>query len=156
MIWNTSEVSASHLRRATASLVVDFCQFGPSWMFGLKMELMACADLAGVTTEKSCIFPDLIWYYQWYETLLNFLHHTSAVPQLLLLLIAAILALAGFLGWKWSLWPVPVWLAVQQSKSVFLQTLYDSIHDINYLWTVCITPQLCHSHFCCLLLQIWP
>ena len=28
--------------------------------FGLKMELMACADLVGGTTEQSCIFPDLI------------------------------------------------------------------------------------------------
>ena len=39
---------------------VDCCQFGPNWMFGLKMELMACADLVGSTTEQSCIFPDLI------------------------------------------------------------------------------------------------
>ena len=41
--------------------VVDCCQFGPSWSFGLKMELMACAGLAGGTTEQSCIF--LILYY---------------------------------------------------------------------------------------------
>ena len=27
---------------------------------GLKMELMACSDLVGGTTEQSCIFPDLI------------------------------------------------------------------------------------------------
>ena len=40
--------------------VVDGCQFGPSWMFGMKMELMACAVLVGGTTEKICIFPDLI------------------------------------------------------------------------------------------------
>ena len=44
MIWNNSEMSASHLSRATAIFVVDCCQFGPSWMFGLKMELMACAS----------------------------------------------------------------------------------------------------------------
>ena len=53
-------MSALHLSRATAILVVDWCQFGPSWIFGLKMDLMACADLAGGTTEQSCIFPDLI------------------------------------------------------------------------------------------------
>ena len=74
MIWNTSEMSASHLSRATAFFVVDCCQFGPSWIFVLKMELMACADLVAGTTEQSCIFPDLIWYYQLYETLLKCLH----------------------------------------------------------------------------------
>ena len=41
MMWNTSELSALYLSRATAIFVVDCCQFGPSWMFGLKMELMA-------------------------------------------------------------------------------------------------------------------
>ena len=30
--------------------------FGPSWIFGLKMELMACAGLVGGTTEQRCIF----------------------------------------------------------------------------------------------------
>ena len=53
-------MSALHLSRATAIFVVDWCQFGPSCIFGLKMELMACADLVGVTTEQSCIFPELI------------------------------------------------------------------------------------------------
>ena len=53
-------MSALHLSPATAILVVDYCQFGPSWIFGLKMELMAYAGLVGGTTEKSCIFPDLI------------------------------------------------------------------------------------------------
>ena len=41
-------------------VVVDCCQFGPSWIFGLKTELMACADLVGGTTEQGCLFPDLI------------------------------------------------------------------------------------------------
>ena len=40
--------------------VVDCYQFGPSWIFGLKMELMACAGLVVGTTEQSCLFPDLI------------------------------------------------------------------------------------------------
>ena len=38
----------------------DCCQFVPSWMFGLEMELMACADLVAGTTEQNCLFPDLI------------------------------------------------------------------------------------------------
>ena len=60
------------------------------------------------------------------------MHHTSAVPQPFLLLIAANLVLAGFLGLTWSLWPMPAWLAVQQSKAVFFMTLYVSINDITH------------------------
>ena len=52
--------AALHLSPATAIFVVDWCQFGPSWVFGLNMELMACAGLVGGTTEQSCIFPDII------------------------------------------------------------------------------------------------
>ena len=87
-----------HLSRATAILVVDWCQFGPSLIFGLKMELMACADLVGGTKEKSFLLPDLILYYKCYETIPNCLNYTSAVPQPFLLLISAYLALAGCLG----------------------------------------------------------
>ena len=36
-------MSALHLSRATDIFVVDCCQFGQSWIFGLKMELIACA-----------------------------------------------------------------------------------------------------------------
>ena len=78
------------------------------------------------------------------------------MPQPFLLLIAANLALAGFLGWKWSLWPVPAWLALQRTKAVYFLTLYDSIIDMKHFQTVCITPHLCHSHFCCWLLPTWP
>ena len=60
MILNISTINALHLIRATAIFVVGCCQFGPSWMFGLKIELMACAGLVGGTTEKSCLFNDLI------------------------------------------------------------------------------------------------
>ena len=70
--------------------------------------------------------------------------------------MAANLALAEFLGWNWSLWPVPTWLAVQQSKAVFLITLYDIMNNMKYLQTFSITPQPCHSHFCYQLLPIWP
>ena len=55
-VQDSYELSPSHLRPATSIIVVDCCQFGPSWMFGLKMELMACADLVGGTSEQSCIF----------------------------------------------------------------------------------------------------
>ena len=64
MIWNTSEMPASHLSRATAIFVVDCWKFVPSWIFGLKIELMACADFVGGTTEQSCHFPDLKCQYQ--------------------------------------------------------------------------------------------
>ena len=50
----------SHLSRATVIFVVDGCQFGPSWISGVKIELMVCADLVGGTTEQICIFTDLI------------------------------------------------------------------------------------------------
>ena len=156
MTWNSYKLSVLNLSCATAIFVADCCKFGPSWMFGLKMELMACADLVCGSTEQSCILPDLIWYYQWYETLPNCLHHTSAVPHPLLLLVAANLALTGFLGRKWSLWPIPAWLAVQRRKAVFLLTLYDIINYMKHFWNVSITPQLCHIHYCCWMLPIWP
>ena len=156
MIWNSSELSSSHLSRATAIFVVDCCQSGPSWISGLKMELMACAGLVGGTTEQGCLFPELICYYKWYEILLICLHYTSAVPQPFLLLIVVNLVLAVFLGRKWSLWSVPTWLAVQRSKAVFLLTLHVIINDMKYFWNLCISPQLCHSRVGCWLVPIWP
>ena len=90
IIWNSFELSQLQLSRTTAIFVVDSFQFGPSWMFGMKMELMACAHLVGSTTEQSYLFT--------YETLLNCLHYTSAVVQPFLFMIAANLGLAGFLG----------------------------------------------------------
>ena len=60
MILNISTINALHLIRASAIFVVDCCQFGPSWFFGLKMELMACAGFVGGTTEQICILTDLI------------------------------------------------------------------------------------------------
>ena len=53
-------MSPLHLSGATAIFVVDYYKFGPSWIFGLKMELMASADLVGGTTEQISIFPDVI------------------------------------------------------------------------------------------------
>ena len=55
-----SKLSSLHLSRATAIFVVDCCQFVPSFIFGLKTEHMACADLVGGTMEQSCLFPDLL------------------------------------------------------------------------------------------------
>ena len=155
MIWNTSKLSVSHLSRATAIFVVDCCQFGASSILKLKVKLMAWSDLVGGTTNQISLFPDLIWYYNWYGTLPNCLHHTSGVPQPFLLLIAANLALAWVLGWKLSLWPVPTWMEVERSKAVFLLTLYDSINDMKHFQIVSISPQSCRSHFCCWLLPIW-
>ena len=131
-IWHTSELSPSHLSRATAIFVVDCCQFGPSWIFGLKTELMVCAGLVGGTTEQICLFLILYDIINDMKYLRNCLHYTSAVPQQRLLLIAANLALTGFLGWKWSLWYVPPWLAVQRSKAIFFLVLYDGINDMKY------------------------
>ena len=37
MIWNTSNISALYLSRATSIFVVDCCQFGPRWMFILSI-----------------------------------------------------------------------------------------------------------------------
>ena len=156
MIWNTSELSASHLSCAKAIFVVDCCKFGPIWMFGLKMELMACASLVGCTTDQSYIFswPYMIVSMIWNTSELSASHLSRAQP--FLLLIAANLALAGSLGWKCSLWHVPTWLAVQRSKSIFFMTLNVSITDMKHFLTFWITPQPCHSHFCCWLLPIWP
>ena len=53
-------MSASHLSRAIDVFVVGCCQFCPSWIFGLKMELMAFSDLVGGTTEQSCLSIELI------------------------------------------------------------------------------------------------
>ena len=91
-------MSALHLSRATAIFVVDCCQFGPSWMFGLKMEHMACAGLVGGTTSKDVYFLNLYHSINVMKYFRNCLHHTSALPQPFLLLIAANLALARFLG----------------------------------------------------------
>ena len=100
MIWNTSKLSALHLIRATAIFVVNCCQFGPSWIFGLKMELMTCASLVCSTSEQSCLFPFLTCYCQWCVILPKCLHRTSAVPHPFLLLIAANLAQAGCLYYQ--------------------------------------------------------
>ena len=55
-----SELSALHLSRATAIFVVDCYEFNPNWIVGLKIELMAYANLVGCTLEQSYLFHDII------------------------------------------------------------------------------------------------
>ena len=140
MIWNTYKLAASHLSRTTSIFVVDCCEFGPNWIHGLKMELIACADLVGGTTYQSCLFPDLIWYYQWYETLPNFLHHTSSVPQPFLLLISTNLDQAGLLYYQWyetlpnSLHHTAYWLSLFSPLKTSTLELKSPIHKMYTLY----------------------
>ena len=83
--------------------------------------------------SKAVFFLTLYNIIKKYETLPNCLHHTSAVTQLFLVLMAANLALAEFLGRKMSLWSLQTWLKVQRSKAVFFLTLYESINDMKHL-----------------------
>ena len=53
-------MSSLHLRCASDIFGVDCCQIGSTLMFWLEMELMACAELVGGTTEQGCHFPRLI------------------------------------------------------------------------------------------------
>ena len=85
-----------------------------------------------VQRRKAVFFLTLYYSINDMKHFRNCLHHTSAVPQPFLLLIAANLAQAGFLGKKWRLWSVPTWLEVQRSKDVFFLTLYDSINDMKH------------------------
>ena len=123
---------------------------------GWKWSLWSVLAWLAVQQSKYVFFLalyDSINYIKYFQYCLN---HTSSVPQPFLLLIAANLALSRCLGWKWSLWPVLDWLAVQRRKDVFFLTLNVSINNMKHFGTVCITTQPCHIHFCCWLLPIWP
>ena len=81
------------------------------------------------------------------------MHQTSAVPQPFLLLIAANLALTGFLGWKWSLWSVQIFrkcfisliLSYKvRKKTALLRYTANQVGTGHKL------------HFCCWFLPIWP
>ena len=148
----TPQLCHSH---ATAIFFLDCCQFVPSSMFVLKMELMACANLVRGTKEKSYIFsrPYMTVSMIWHNSDLSASNLSCATA--IFVIDCCKLALAGFLGWNLSLWPVPTWFAVQRIKDNFFLVLYDSINDMKHLWNVCITPQPCHIHFCCWLLPIW-
>ena len=156
MIWNNYYLSASHLSRSTVMFVFDCFQFGPSWMFGLKIELMACTDLVGGTNRKAVFFLTLYDSINdmkqfWNVCITSQLCHSNFCCWLL-----PICPKLNCLGWKRSLWPVATWLEIQWIKDVFLLTLYDRIIDMKNFWTVCIIAQPCTSHFCCWLLPIWP
>ena len=58
----------SYLSRTTAIFVVDCSQFGPSWMFGLKMELLACAGLFEVQRKEAVFLLTL------YDSINNMKH----------------------------------------------------------------------------------
>ena len=155
MIWNTYETVCITPQPCHSHFVVDCCQFGHSWIFGPKWSLWPVSTWLEVQRSKAVFFLSLYDSINDMKYFRNCLNYTSAVPKPFLLLIATNLALAGFLGWKWSLWPVPDWLEVQRSKYVFLLDLYDSINDMKHFRTFCIRPNQCHSHFCSWLLSIW-
>ena len=100
---------------------------------GWKWSLWPVPALLAVQRIKALFFVTLYDSINDMKHFRNCLHHTSAVPQPFLLLIATNLALAGFLGWKWSLWPVPDWLEVQRIKAVFFLAWYDSINYMKHL-----------------------
>ena len=58
-------MSVLNLSPVTAIFVFGCGQFGPSWIFGLKIELIVCAGLVGGTMKQSCIFLTL------YDTINN-------------------------------------------------------------------------------------
>ena len=89
-------------------------------------------DWLALQRIKAVFILNLYYSINYIKYFQNCLHNTSAVPQPFLLLIAANLTEAEYLGLKWSLWPVPAWLALQRSKAVFLLTLYVSINDMKY------------------------
>ena len=99
---------------------------------GLKWSLWHVPDWLAVQRSKAVFLLTLYVSINDMKYFPNCLHHTSSVLQPFLLLIAANLAQARFLGWKWSLWPVPDCSAVQRSKAVFFLALYDSINDMKY------------------------
>ena len=118
-----------------------------SWSVPAWLELQRSKAVFTLTLYDSINDMKYFW---------NCLHYTSAVPQPFLLLIAANLDQAGCLGWKWSSWSVPAWLELQRSKSVFFWPYMILSMVLNTSETFLITPQPCHSHFCCWLLPIWP
>ena len=148
-LHHTSAVPQPFLLLIAANLALAGC-------LGWKWSLWSVPAWLAVQQSKAVFFLILYVSINDMKYFQKCLHHNSAVPQPFLLLIAANLAITRFLGWKWSLWPVPAWLALQRSKAVFYLTLYDIINDMKHFRTVCITPQPCHSHFCCRLLPIWP
>ena len=145
-----------YLSRATAIVVVDWCQFGPSWIFWAENGSYYLCRLGWRYNGAKLSFswPYMIVSMIWNTSKLSPSQLSRATA--ILLLIGANLALTGYLGRKLSLWPISAWLEVQQSKAVFFLTLYVRINDMKYFLNVCIISQPCHSHFCCWLLPIWP
>ena len=156
MIRNTSELSALHLSRATAILVVDWCQFGPSWIFGLKMELMPYAGLFVVQRSKAVFFLTL------YDSIndMKLFQTVCITPQP---------CHSHFFCLLLPIWPKLNFWAENGAYGLCLLgwryrgaklSFYWPYMIVSMIWntseTVCITPQPCHSHFCRWLLPIWP
>ena len=151
MIWNTSETVSITYQPCHSQFC---CWLLPIWpLLGVLAEngaYVLCRlgwryDRAKLSFSWPYMIISMIWNKS--ELSVSHLSRTTAF----LLLIAANLAQAGFMGWKLSLWPDLTWLALQLSKAVFFLTLYHSINDMKHCWTFCITSQPCHNQFCFLM-----
>ena len=71
MIWNNSELSVLQMSHDMAIFLVDCCQFGPSWMFGLKLSLWPVPTWLAVQRNKAVFFLtlyDSISYMKYFWT----------------------------------------------------------------------------------------
>ena len=105
---------------------------------------------------KGAFFPTLYDSINDMKYFWKCLHHTSAVPQ-------------PCCCWLLPIWPKLDFWVENGSYGLFRHDwryigakLYFSspYMIVSMIWntseTVCITPQPCHSHFCCWFLPIWP
>ena len=146
MIWNTPKMSPSHLSPATAIFVVDCCQFGPSWIFGLKIELMACAGLVGGTTEQGYLFPELICYYKWYEILLIFFELQLSPATAIFVVYWCLFGPSCIFGQKMELMACAVLVGGTTEQGCLFRNLYVIINDMKNFWYFCITTQPCRTY----------
>ena len=161
--YSISLILSYQVREKTALLRCTANQAGTVHKLHFQPKNPARAKLAAINNKNGCGKAE-VWCIQFVSISYHWYYHIrsgkiqlfSVVYFRMLLLIAANLALARFLGWKWTLWTLLVWLVVQRSKAVFFLTLYGNINDMKHFRTVSITPKPCHSHFCCWWLPIWP
>ena len=155
MIWNTSDLSVSHLGRATAIFVVDRCQFGPNYSFGLKLSLWPVPDWLAVQLSKAVFFLTLHVSINDLIDCITVCIITQPCHSHFCCWLLPIWPLLGF-GLKMELMTCADLVGATTSKTVFFLTLHVSINDMKHFLTVCITPQPCHSSVCCWLLPILP
>ena len=122
VIWNSSEIFASHLSRATAIFGVDCCQFSPSWIFGLTTELIILCRLGWQYLRAKLYFywPYMMVLIIWNNSKLSASHLSRATA--IFVVDCCQFGPSCILGLKWSLWNVPTWLAVQWSIAIFIMT----------------------------------